>query len=248
MLEALWWGLLAASSLLVGALIAFAVSIARRPLGLIMAFGSGVLVSAVAYDLVEEAVAASASGLTVAIGFAAGALVFFAGDELIARLTASGSSTAGPAGDAVDGEEAGGLAVLLGAVLDGIPESIVIGVSLISGGRVSVAVLVAVFISNVPEAIYASTALRRSGQGRARILRLWAIVVLASGIAAALGFWGLRDAPGDAIAGVQAFAAGAILTMLADEMIPEAYAEGRRLAGLATAFGFGVAALLSFAT
>jgi ZIP family zinc transporter len=203
-LEALAWGLIAASSLLVGAVVAFTVPMGRRPLGLIMAFGSGVLVSAVAYDLVEEAVAASAAGVAVAIGFAAGALVFFVGDELIEKLSVSAGpadGTADGAGEgAGDGEAAGGLAVLLGAVLDGIPESIVIGVSLISGGRVSVAVLVAVFISNVPEAIYASTALRRSGIGRGRILGLWAVVVGASGLAAAVGYGALDEASGDAIA------------------------------------------------
>lgn len=236
MIEAAGWGALGASSLLLGAAIAFRVRLRRRTLAMVMAFGSGVLISAVAYELVAEAVRVSANGLAVGAGFAGGALVFFAGDELIERRAGGGG---------------GGLAIVLGAVLDGIPESIVIGISLIEGGSVSVAVLVAVFLSNVPEAISASTDLVEGGWPRRSVALLWSVVVLASAVSALLGFVLLQDAAGSWVAAIQAFAAGAILTMLADEMIPEAYREARssthrKAVGLATALGFAVAAALSF--
>jgi len=238
--EAALWGALAASSLLLGALIAFRVRMRHRTLALVMGFGSGVLISAVAYELVEEAVAVSANGLVVGAGFAAGAIVFFVGDEAIERHAGSGSG-------------GGGLAIVLGAVLDGIPESAVIGISLIGGGSVSVAVLVAVFLSNVPEAISATSQLVEGGWSKAKVTAMWSVVVLASALASLLGFALLQDAPGEWIAAIQAFAAGSILTMLADEMIPEAYREARSSAhrkavGLATALGFAVAAALSFGT
>jgi zinc transporter, ZIP family len=233
-LEAMGWALLGASSLLIGALVAFSVPIHRKVLGFILAFGSGVLVSAVAYELVEEAVTVSANSYSVGLGFAAGALVFFVGDVAIDRwLMASG----------------GGLGIVLGAVLDGIPESVVIGASLLTGETASVAVIVAVFLSNIPESISASSDLVRGGWSRWRVLLLWVVVVVASTLAAGLGYLALEGASGSWIAGIQAFAAGAILTMLADEMLPEAfeYTDHNKTVGLAVAFGFALSAALSFA-
>jgi ZIP family zinc transporter len=235
--EATAWALLAASSLLAGALVAFVVEIPRRMLGLIMGFGAGVLISAVAYELVQEAFEVSADGSAVALGFAAGALVFYAGDVAIDRRTrGSGSS--------------GGLALVLGAVLDGIPESVVIGVSLLAGEGASVAVIVAVFLSNVPESISASADLLSAGWSKGKVLGMWSLVVLASGLAAGLGFVALEGASGSAVAAIQAFAAGSILTMLADAMIPEAFelTGHNKSVGLMLALGFAVSAALSFKT
>lgn len=231
---AAFWGLVGASSLLIGAALAFAFRLPDRVLGLVMAFGAGVLISAVAYELVEEAVAVSANGVWVGLGFVGGALVFLAGDTLIDRRL---SGTAG-------------WGIVLGTVLDGLPESVVIGISLLSGEGVSVAILVAVFLSNIPEAVSATADLRDDGVPRGRILLLWIVVAAASAAAAGLGYWLLGDASGETIAAIDAFAAGAILTMLADEMIPEGYerAGHRKLVGVVTAFGFGIAALLSFTT
>jgi ZIP family zinc transporter len=235
MIEAMAWSLLGASSLLLGALAAFFLPIGRRLLGMIMAFGAGVLISAVAYELVEEAVTTGAGPLPIAAGFALGAVVFYAGDRVIeARLAGQGGT--------------GGLAIVLGAVLDGIPESVVIGASLLTGDEASIAVIVAVFLSNIPEAIAASTDLARGGWTRGRVLALWAVVVVTSTLAAGLGYVLLQDASGTWIAAIQAFAGGAILTMLADEMLPEAfeYAKRNKSVGLAVAFGFALAASLSF--
>jgi ZIP family zinc transporter len=257
MLEAAAWALLAASSLVLGALIAYSPILgwlqARHEwrLGLLMAFGSGALVSAVAYDLVEEAVAASIGGVDVALGFALGAVTFFVGDELLDRWAARAAGRGageGARGDAAHREGArAGLAILLGAVLDGIPESLVIGVTLLAGGGVETAVVVAVFVSNVPESI-ASTAGLVGQSPRRVVIGSWIVVALASSLAAAIGYGLLGGASSSAIAAIQAFAAGAILVMLSDEMIPGAHQKGHTAAGLATALGFAVAALLSFST
>ncbi len=253
MIEATLWGLIGASSLLVGAVISLVSPVHRWlvarhewRLGLLMAFGSGVLVSAVAYDLFEEAAAQSVAGADVAIGFAIGALVFFVGDELIDRM---GAATASPdsSGGSSEDDGTGPLAILLGSILDGVPESIVIGISLLAGTRVDVAVLAAVFLSNIPEAISATGGLAKRF-GALRTLGIWSAVVVVSGLAAGLGYAILGGASPVLVTGMQAFAAGAILVMLADEMIPGAYAKGHTAAGLATAFGFAVAAALSFNT
>jgi ZIP family zinc transporter len=237
-LEAMGWALLGASSLLIGALIAFAVRIADRLLGFILAFGAGVLISAVAYELVEEAVAVTVDSRAVGAGFALGAIVFYAGDVGIDRRVA-GSTGRGH-----------GLGIVLGAVLDGIPESVVIGISLLTGESASVAVIVAVFLSNVPESIAASSDLIRDGWPRSKVLLLWVVVVAASTLAAGLGYVALEGASGSWVAAIQAFAAGAILTMLADEMVPEAFesSERSKTVGLAVAFGFALSAALSFRT
>ena len=231
MFEAGAWGLFAASSLVLGAILSFTGWIRDRPLRLVTAFGSGVLISAVAYDLVGEAVLRSVTGTSVAAGFVVGALVFY-GVSSVAEHRLSGHSH--------------GTGIFVGAVLDSIPESVVLGVSLLSGGGVSVAVLAAVFISNLPEGLSSSTGLTSLGRGR--IIGLWIVVVAISSLVAAISYAVLGPAGGDVIAFIEAFAAGAILTMLADDMIPMAFVAGDKLPGLATAAGFAVAALLSFST
>lgn len=233
MLEAGGWGLLAAASLVLGALLAFTSRIPARPLRLATAFGAGVLISAVAYDLVEEAVLASASGVAVAAGFVIGSLVFYGGSALIERWFSGRSE---------------GTGILFGAALDGIPESVVLGVSLLAGSGVSLAVLVAVFISNVPEGLASSSGLMAAGHSRGRILALWLAIVAVSGAVAAISYAALGSAGPNVIGFIEAFAAGAILTMLADEMVPAAFVQGDKLPGVATAAGFAVAALLSFST
>ncbi len=237
--EAMWWAFVGASSLVVGALIAFVTPIHPRVLGLIMGFGGGVLISAVSYELIEEAVTVAADPFAVAAGFVLGALVFFTGDVLIERRL--------PASSPGDG---GGLGIVLGAVLDGVPESVVIGASLLTGETASVAVIVAVFLSNVPESIAASADMVRAGRSKSKVMLVWIVVVATSTIAAGLGYALLKDASGSWIAAIQAFAAGAILTMLADEMIPEAFekTDHHKSVGLALAFGFALSAALSFRT
>ncbi len=240
MSAAFLWGLFAGSSLLVGGALALRLRIDRSVLGLVMAFGAGVLISAVAYDLVEEALDTTAGGGGVALGLAAGAMPFFLGNLVLERRGAKGRKRS-------SGEQASGapLAIVLGIVLDGIPESIVIGLGLLAGGGVSVAVVAAVFLSNVPEAIAATTGLAASGWTRARILGLWALVALVSGLASLAGYAVFDDASPRTIAFVLSFAAGAILTMLADTMMPEAFEHAGNKVGLATTLGFGLALALT---
>ena len=141
--------------------------------------------------------------------------------------------------------EGSGSALLLGAVLDGIPESAVIGISLLGGGTVGVPVLLAVFLSNLPEGLSSATGMRRAGHRPTSVLLTWLSVVAASGVAAALGYGLLDGASGNAIGFIEAFAGGAVLTMLADTMMPEAFENGGKSVGLITVLGFALAYLLS---
>jgi zinc transporter, ZIP family len=243
MWEAAFWGFVGGFALIVGAVVGLKVPASARVIGLVMAFGSGVLISAVAFDLTEEAFAA-AGAVPVVVGLVAGALTFAAGDWLLDARGARGRKrSAGP-----DEERAGAAnAIVLGAMLDGVPESVAIGVSLLQGGTVSAAVVAAVFLSNVPESLAAATGMKTRHAAR-WILGLWIGVALLSAAAAAAGFGLLGGAPPATIAVVQAFAGGAILTMLADTMMPEAF-EGSRSkgVGLLTCLGFILAFLLSHA-
>jgi ZIP family zinc transporter len=236
MAAALGWGLLAASSLVLGAVIALRFWISLPTIGLIMAFGAGVLISAVAFDLVEEAVDTEAGHWAVLTGIFAGCGVFFGGDWLIDRMGGADRKDA-------DGDQATGspLAIVLGTVLDGIPESMVIGLTIFQGGAVGAAYLVAVFISNLPEAVSSTAGLTASGWRRERILWMWIGITLVSGIASLAGYGLFQDASSDIVAFILSFAAGAILTMLADTMMPEAYEHGGKLVGVATTLGFAVA-------
>lgn len=235
--EAFLAGGLAASSLILGALIAFARPMPERSLGLVMAFGAGVLLSAVAYDLVGSAYQA-AGGVRIPSGLFAGALVFFVGDLLIDRAGGKDRKSI----DAAGGDP---MAIVLGAVLDGIPESFVLGLSLLNGEGLSVTLFAAIALSNLPEAIAASTGLIARGSAKRRVLGMWALVVLVSAASAALGYLVLDGAAPSSIAFVQAFGAGAVLTMLADTMMPEAFEHGGPVAGLATTLGFIVAIALA---
>jgi ZIP family zinc transporter len=227
MLEAGLWAVIAASSLVLGAWIAERFAVPRRVIGGAMGFGAGALIAALAYDLVPDVNVAD-RGIWLAFG--AGALLFYGLDGLIERRAAA---LAGP-----------GVAIALGALLDGIPESMVLGIGIAVGGSVSIGFLTAVFVSNVPEGLSSTAALRASLPAK-RVYALWAAIVAASGIAAVLGYAVASQATGLDGRFIQALAAGAVLTMLADSMMPEAFAEGGRPIALLTALGFAVAALVS---
>jgi ZIP family zinc transporter len=222
---AIGWGALAASSLILGGLIGLARPWPNRLVGLVLAFGAGALISAVSFDLFEEGRRIGGPG-TVAVGLAAGALTYFVLDGLVDRL----------------GE---GASLALGALLDGIPEQLVLGIGIAAGEGVGVGLLVAIFVSNLPEAIGASTDLRKAGRGPATIRRLWLVVAGVCTLATVAGF-ALADATsGDLQAAINGFAAGALLVMLIDSMIPEAARKAGPPAGLVTVVGFAVAAALS---
>jgi ZIP family zinc transporter len=230
------WGTLAASSLVIGAVLALVLRINIRVIGLIMGFGAGVLISAVAFDLVEEAAGMAKGNGGVVLGLFAGCAVFFLGDWLIDR--SGGSQRKDP-----DGAQGSGsaMAIVLGTVLDGVPESMVIGLTIYEGGAVGAAYLAAVFISNLPEAISSTSGLVTGGWMKSRILWLWIAIAVISGLASLAGYGLFQHSSPNVVAFVLAFAAGAILTMLADTMIPEAYEHGGKLVGVVTTLGFTVA-------
>ena len=224
---ALGWGALAASSLVLGALLGLARRWPAAAVGSVLAFGAGALISAVSFDLVEEG-AALGGPETIGAGLAVGALTYFAADRALER-----------------GSSGGGRALALGAFLDGIPEQLVLGIGLATGGGVSAGLLVAIFVSNLPEAIGSATDMRAAGTPPARIRALWVAVATLCTLATVAGF-AVADAVSDDLkAAVNAFAAGALLVMLIDSMIPEATAKGGRAAGLVTVLGFAVAFSLS---
>ena len=240
MLEAAFWGLLAASTLILGALLAIALPWTRRAIGLIAGFGAGALISAVTLDLTASAFAEAHVAIVVA-GLGAGAIAFSAGNWALHR----GGAVRHRKRSA--GQQAGAdpLGIVLGTILDGIPESVVIGISLLAGGGVGLAFLAAVAISNLPEAISSTTGLRRVGWSTRGIVGLWTIVVALSAVAAGAGYGLGAGAPIEVAAAIEAFAAGAVLTMLADTMMPEAFDEAGAAAGLATVLGYAIGALFT---
>jgi ZIP family zinc transporter len=236
MAGAFGWGLLAGSSLVLGAVIALLVRIPLRAIGLIMGFGAGVLISAVAFDLVDEAAAKSTGHGALIAGIFAGCLVFFVGDRVIDNLGGSERKAARSTG-----ENGSALSIVLGTVLDGIPESMVIGLTIFEGGKVGAAYLAAVFISNLPESISATSGLVAGGWIKSRILWMWIGIALVAALASLAGYGLFQDSSPGVVAFVLMFAAGAILTMLADTMMPEAFEHGGKLVGIMVTLGFAVA-------
>ena len=232
MAAAIGWGALAASSLLLGALLGLARRWPPRLVGLVLAFGAGALISAVAFELAEEG-ARIGGGEALAWGLAVGALTYFGLSRLIARMGRPGVRvSAGPA-------------LALGAVLDGIPEQAVLGISLTTGEGVSLGLLVAVFVSNLPEVIGSATAMRADGRRTEEIWRLWIVVAIVCALATVGGYAIADVVSGQLKAAINGFAAGALLVMLVDSMIPEAAEDAGSVAGLATVLGFALAAGLS---
>lgn len=229
---ALSLGMISGSGALLGALVGHFARPSRSVIGIVMGFGAGVLVSALAFDLMEESYRHGGT-YTAVIGFAIGALVFVIGDLVIDQLGGEHRkcSHAMP-------EEINGNALWLGAALDGVPESIAIGVSLLNGVSPALVMALAIFISNFPEGMSGATGMTRSGMSRAHILSMWGSVVLLTTVGSVFGFLVLHHASGEAMAATLAIAAGAIMAMLADTMMPEAFGLTGNLVALAVAVGF----------
>lgn len=242
--EAAFWGFVGGGALLVGALLGIFVPVPIRIVGLVMGFGVGVLISAVAFELTGAAYD-RAGALPVVLGLSAGSLTFFAGDRIIDRR--GGDDRKDPSGVDAGAGSSAATALVLGALLDGIPESAAIGVSLLGGGSVGMAVVIAVFLSNLPESLAASVGMRRDGRSVRYVLGLWALVVVTSTVAAALGYGLLGGVGETTLAFTETFAAGAVLTMLADTMVPEAVEHAGAAVGLACVAGFICSFILSVA-
>ena len=232
--EAFAWGLVGQSTLLIGALIALWRPLSRRTLGLVMAFGSGVLLSAVSFELIERAIDTNQGLRGTTLGFFSGAIVFSVANRLLTRPSKQPTER-----DITTSTS--GLTIVLGALLDGIPESAVLGLTLLQDGRISAAMLVAVVISNLPEGIAATVGLRSSGWPTVKVIMLWTGVIAVCALSAAVGYVALDGASPYTLAFVLAFAAGAILSMLSTSMMPEAYGHAGQAVGTVTVFGFAVA-------
>jgi zinc transporter, ZIP family len=224
MAAAIGWGALAASSLILGALLGLARQWPDRVVGLVLAFGAGALISAVSFDLAEEGLEIGGPG-TVAIGLAAGALAFYVLDGALDR--------------------GGTNALAIGGLLDGVPEQLVLGIGIAVSGEVGIGLLAAIFVSNLPEAIGSASSMRDSGRSPRAIMGLWLAVAAICTSATLVGFLTADNTSGELQAGVNGFAAGALLVMLIDSMVPEARRLAGTTAGLLAVLGFAVAAGLS---
>ncbi|MDT5005720.1 MAG: zinc transporter, family [Mycobacterium sp.] len=236
-LEAGWWGLVAGGALVVGAVIAWVAHVPARVVASVMAFGAGVLISALAFDLVDEA-EQSGGILAVAIGFLGGAAAYVSANAVLARYGAQHRKRSHGHQPTEEQQDGSGTAIAVGALLDGVPESVVLGVSLIGGHGVGVPVLAAVFISNLPEGLSSAAGMKEANRRARYVFAVWIGIAVLSGLAAMLGYLLLDDASPFLIAVITAIAAGAILAMIADTMVPEAFSETHILTGLITTLGF----------
>ena len=231
------WGLVAGGTLVVGAAIAWFARVPRVVVALVLAFGSGVLFSALAFDLVDEAERAGGLPATLA-GLLAGAAAYVAANVALNRRGAARRKSDGEEQMSEEEMSGSGTAIAVGALLDGVPESVVLGLSLLGGSGVGVPVLAAIAISNLPEGLSSSAGMKANGRSARYVFGVWTSIALASGLAGLVGTLVLDGAPAATISVITAVAAGAILTMVADTMIPEAFARTHLWTGLVTTLGF----------
>lgn len=236
------WGLLAGGALVVGAAIAWFVRVPQRLVASVMAFGAGVLISALAFDLVDEAEATGGLIATV-LGFLGGAIAYVVANVALARHGAAHRKRSEGQQPSEAEQSGSGAAIAVGALLDGVPESVVLGLSLLSGNGIGVSVLAAIFISNLPEGLSSAAGMKQAGRSAGYVFGVWSSIACASAIAGALGVLLLEGVSAQTIAFITALAAGAILAMVADTMIPEAFERTHLFAGLIATLGF----ILAFA-
>ena len=242
-LEGAFWGFVGGFALILGAVIAQLHEMSKVAIARIMAFGAGVLISALTFELTEEAFEVGGTAPTAA-GLLLGGVVFVLGDAMIGRREMRERMRSGEA--APEGES-NPRSIALGAILDGIPESFVIGASVTHGGGVALPVVVAVFLSNVPESLSASAGFRRLGWTPRQTIGLWVKVTIVAIVAATLGALVADTIKDNWFAFVNSFAAGAVLAMIADTMIPDAFRDAGRWAGFITVAGFALSFLISTA-
>lgn len=246
-LQAGLWGLLAGSGLLIGAAIAvvFRAQLSHRTIAAVMGFGGGVLIAVLSVDLMNMAFKDGGAVAVVAGSLIGGALF----SVINWRLARHGAKHRNRCGDCVqqpsESEHKGsGMAIAVGALLDGVPESIVIGLSLLSGGKIGLALVVGFFLANVPQGLSSASGMKSAGRSHRYIFSVWIGIPLICGLAAAVGNFALGSAPPTVPATILAFAAGGVLAMLAESMIPEAFEDAQPFIGLITVVGFLAAFLI----
>jgi ZIP family zinc transporter len=248
MLEATLAGLISGAALLLGALLGLYLKIGHKMIAVVMAFGAGVLISALSIDLMNEGFEQSKESFMMGLSFLAGAFVFVLGDYFIDNNGGKfRKSTHGMEQDLKkdNPEGSSGSGIFLGTLLDGIPESFVVGASIATGGTSGFVFIVAVFLSNLPEGISGTISMKMSGMSTRNIILLWVATLLITALSAIGGYFFLDTASPVVNASIMAFASGAILAMLCDTMIPEAFKFGGRFVALITVVGFLLAFLLS---
>ncbi|TCJ12690.1 ZIP family zinc transporter [Flaviaesturariibacter flavus] len=238
------WGLVSGSALLLGALIGYYRQVSARSIGLIMGFGSGVLISALAFELMEEAYNKGGFAAT-AIGFLAGAFLYTGANYLLSHHGARHRKRSRKLQPSEAEHPGSGTAIAIGALIDGIPESVAIGLTMMHGGAVSIAAVIAIFLSNIPESLSSTSGMKKAGRSARFIFGIWIIITLLSGVAALLGFVFFSQLSPAVTGGMVAMAAGGILAMLSNTMIPEAYDEAHDFIGIVTVLGFLAAFFLS---
>ncbi|RYZ67562.1 MAG: ZIP family zinc transporter [Proteobacteria bacterium] len=238
------WGFLSGSALILGSLIGYFFNLRQGAIATVMAFGSGVLISALSFDLMDEAYK-QGGFVAIAIGFLSGAVIYTFAARLLSAKGAKHRKRSNGMQISEDDQQGSGTAIALGALLDGIPESIVIGLSLLSGKGVSLVAVIAIFISNVPEGLSSTSGMKRSGRSKTYIFSVWTGIAVLSGIASLLGYTVFGGFTPEVISATTAVAAGAILSMLIDTMIPEAHSGDHDWAGLVSVAGFLSAFIIS---
>jgi ZIP family zinc transporter len=245
-IDSLLFGFIASIPLLIGSVVAMFVNFPRQIVASIMAFGSGVLIAALSFSLMQEAFEQSQSLISVILGFLFGGVSYTLANcllnkrskgELRKRKKSHGDVAGG-------GKDATGLALLVGSVMDNIPENMALGISLVTGGVVNIVLIAAIFISNFPEGLASSSGMLQNGKSRKHVIGLWLIAVVIGTASTAIGYSILSKADSSIVSIAISFAAGAILVMLAESMMPEAYEEGGMKVGIATMIGFGIAFIL----
>jgi ZIP family zinc transporter len=243
-LKSALWGLVSGSALIIGALLAYFNNVPKKIIAFIMAFGSGVLISALAFNLMDEAYKRGGFDST-ATGFICGALIYSVANYFLNKKGAKHRKRSGSKQASEKENPGSGLAIALGSLLDGIPESIAIGVSMIEGGVVSTAAVIAIFISNIPEGLSSTSGMKKNGRSAKYIFGIWTGIALVSGIASFCGYTIFKNFSPDVLAATIAVAAGGILAMLSDTMMPEAFEEGHDFIGVITVIGFLAAFILT---
>lgn len=231
LVEAALWGALASLSLFLGSIAGIIFHIPKKIIAFIMAFGTGILIGASSFDLLLEALKESGLWIT-SFSFLFGALMFTIIELILVKKGGKERkrSKVKPIGHS-------GLAIYFGTLMDAIPESMIIGLSLINSNKVDVLFISAIFVSNFPESLSSTVGLKKDQYSNRKILFLWGSVVVISAVSSVVGYVFLQESSESMIASIGAFGAGGLIAMVCSTMLPEAFEEGGPVIGFITSLG-----------